>query len=120
MAKRGGGLGKFLLFCIGVGAAVGAYIYMNRRDKELDRDIDDDFDNFEDETELSKENRKYINLEHDKIEDAVKETAENAADAMQKAAEDAAGKAEKAADKVTKKVEEVKETTESFFDDTEK
>ena len=69
--SKNNGFGKFILFCITVGAAAaGVYYYLTKRDAaiadEFDDDDFDDFEDFEDEEEDTPEikfgSRKYVDI----------------------------------------------------------
>ena len=110
--SKNNGFGKFILFCITVGAAAaGVYYYLTKRDAaiadEFDDDDFDDFEDFEDDEEDTPEikfgSRKYVDIK----------TSESDADSDSKKDEEL-----DEADSSTKEPEATK--SEEFFDDEDK
>ena len=93
MSKKNG-FGKFILFCITVGAAAaGVYYYLTKRDAaiadEFDDDDFDDFEDFEDEDEDTPEikfgSRKYVDIKASESDDKSGEASESASSASSEA-----------------------------------
>ena len=79
--SKNNGFGKFILFCVTVGAAAaGVYYYLTKRDAaiadEFGDDDFDDFEDFEDEDEETPEikfgSRKYVDIKTSEGEDEAK------------------------------------------------
>ena len=68
--SKNSGFGKFILFCMAVGAAAaGAYYYLTKREAEIADSFDDDFDDYEDfeddldeDREIKTSSRKYVDI----------------------------------------------------------
>ncbi|MCR5558169.1 MAG: hypothetical protein K6F75_11505 [Butyrivibrio sp.] len=101
--SKNNGFGKFILFCITVGAAAaGVYYYLTKRDAaiadEFDEDDFDDFEDFEDEEEDTPEikfgSRKYVDIKTSESEESDSKKDEELDEADKASEEPAASKSE--------------------------